>query len=103
MRDCAISTVPQTNRWECGFLTGNGNVGAIIPGSPYNESIVVCGKLYLPTGVKEIVPDLSAFKDEFKKAGLEAGIKGPAKVHSLMVEKSVFSCDSGNCLTRINN
>ncbi|MEI7947530.1 MAG: glycoside hydrolase N-terminal domain-containing protein [bacterium] len=88
MRDCAISTVPQTNRWECGFLTGNGNVGAIIPGSPYNESIVVCGKLYLPTGVKEIVPDLSSFKEEFKKAGLEAGIKGPAKVHGLMVEKS---------------
>lgn len=88
MRDCAISTVPQTNRWECGFLTGNGNIGAIIPGNPYNESIVVCGKLYLPTGVKEIVPDLSSFKEAFKKAGLEAGIKGPATVHNLMVEKS---------------
>ena len=91
MRDYAITTVPQTNRWECGFLTGNGNIGAIIPGNPYNESIVVCGKLYLPTGVKEIVPNLSAFKEEFKKAGLEAGIKGPAKVHSLMVEKSGFA------------
>ena len=88
LRDCAVSSVPLTNRWEYGFLTGNGNVGVIMPGNPGNEKLIVCGKLYLPTGVRELVPDLAAYKDEFKKAGLEAGVNGPATVHRLMVEKS---------------
>lgn len=87
-RDCAVSSVPLTNAWEYGFLTGNGNVGVIMPGSPGNENLVVCGKFYLPTGAREIVPDLAAYKDEFKKEGLEAGVNGPAAVHRLMVEKS---------------
>lgn len=32
--------------------------------------------------------DLSAFKDEFKKAGLAAGKDGPATVHNLMLAKT---------------
>jgi alpha-L-fucosidase 2 len=84
---CAVSTRPLTN-WASGFLTGNGNMGVIMAGDPYNETLVINGKLYLPTGAKEVLPNLAAFKDEFKKAGLAAGKDGPATVHKLVAEKS---------------
>ncbi|MEI7900671.1 MAG: glycoside hydrolase N-terminal domain-containing protein [bacterium] len=83
----ATSTQP-AKKWEAGFLTGNGNMGVIMHGEPYAETLIVNGKLYLPIGAKEIMPDLSAWKDEFKKAGLAAGANGPSAVHRLMLAKS---------------
>ena len=83
----AVSTKPFQN-WPSGFLTGNGNLGVIMCGKPYAEELVVTGKFYLPMGAREIMPDLSAFKDEFKKAGLAANGNGPAIVHNLMLQKS---------------
>ena len=82
----AVSSVPLKD-WTSGFLTGNGNMGVIMCGNPWDESLVVTGKLYLPMGSKEILPDLSGFRDEFKQAGLAAGKDGPARVHQLMLEK----------------
>ena len=87
MAHSAVSTTPLKD-WHSGFLTGNGNMGVIMCGNPWDESLVITGKLYLPTGSKEIMPDLSAFRDEFKQAGLAAGKDGPARVHNLMLEKS---------------
>ncbi|WP_197231307.1 glycosyl hydrolase family 95 catalytic domain-containing protein [Novipirellula artificiosorum] len=84
---CAVSTQPLPD-WTSSFLTGNGNMGVIMSGDPYEEKLVVNGKLYLPLGSKEILPDLSDFKNEFKKAGLAAGKDGPATVHKLMLEKT---------------
>jgi hypothetical protein len=88
MAHCAVSTWPLTQQWTTGFLSGNGNMGIIMGGNPHQETLIVNGKLYLPQGSKEIVPDLSAFKDEFKKAGLAAGANGPLAVHSPMLKKS---------------
>jgi hypothetical protein len=83
---CAVSTKPLTN-WTSAFLTGNGNMGVIMAGEPYNETLIINGKFFLPTGGKEVVPDLAALKDEFKKAGLAAGKDGPATIHKLIAEK----------------
>jgi hypothetical protein len=87
MAHSAVSTRPIAD-WTAGFLTGNGNIGVIMGGDPYAEKLVINGKLYLPQGSREILPNLSAFKDEFKRAGLAAGKDGPDVVHKLIVEKS---------------
>jgi alpha-L-fucosidase 2 len=83
----AVTTKPLTE-WTSGFLTGNGNMGVIMRGNPYNETLIINGKLYLPAGSKEVLPDLSPFKDEFRKAGLAAGMNGPDTVHKLMLAKT---------------
>jgi hypothetical protein len=83
---CAVSTKPQAT-WTSGFLSGNGNLGVVMHGDPHEETLVVTGKLYLPRGESENVPDLAAFKDEFRKAGLAAGRDGPAVVNRMIVEK----------------
>jgi len=85
--DKAVSSRPLKD-WKSGFLTGNGNMGVIMQGEPYDEKLVVNGKIYLPMGSDEVMPDLSIYKVEFKKAGLAAGKDGPKIVHHLMVEKS---------------
>ena len=87
MAHCAITSKPLTD-WASGFLTGNGNMGVIMCGDPYSDTLIINSKLYLPTGSKEVMPDLSIFKDEFRNAGLAAGKDGPATVHNLMLEKS---------------
>jgi hypothetical protein len=48
-------------RWEDGFVTGNGRLGAMLFGDPANETLVAnhC-RLFLPLGNREIVPDLAA-------------------------------------------
>jgi alpha-L-fucosidase 2 len=76
-------------RWEECLLTGNGRMGAMVFGRPYDEIVVInhC-KLYLPRGSREIVHDLAATMPEFKRAGLAAGKDGPAVVHKMMLEKS---------------
>jgi alpha-L-fucosidase 2 len=87
MEHCAITTRPLPG-WTSGFLTGNGNMGVIMCGNQYSDTLIINSKLYLPTGSKEVMPDLSSYKDEFRKAGLAAGKDGPATVHNLMLEKS---------------
>jgi hypothetical protein len=81
-RFVGATTTKPAQRWEGGFLTGNGTMGAIMFGEPYQETVVVNHhKLYLPRGNKEIVYDLASHRSELKKIGLAAGIKGPAEVH----------------------
>ena len=60
------------------MLTGNGNMGAMVFGRPYEETLVVnhC-RLYLPQGNREIVQDFADLMPELKAAGLEAGVNGP--------------------------
>ncbi len=49
-------------KWQDGFVSGNGRMGAILFGSPGNETLAVnhC-RLYMPSGKREIVPDLAAY------------------------------------------
>jgi len=75
--------------WTEAMLTGNGNMGGVVFGNPYKETVVInhC-KLYLPIGNREIVEDLASMMPEYKKAGLEAGINGPAVVHKMILDKT---------------
>ncbi len=84
----ATSTRPAKS-WPEALLSGNGRMGIMVFGSPYSETVVLnhC-KLYLPVGSREIVHDLAGSMPEFKAAGLEAGIHGPAVVHKMMLEKT---------------
>jgi alpha-L-fucosidase 2 len=84
-----LSSSQPAQKWEEALLTGNGNMGAMVFGEPYKETIVVNhGKLYLPLGNHEIVQDFAAFMPEFKAAGLEAGKDGPAVVHKMMQQRT---------------
>ena len=80
-----LASSQPAGRWEEALLTGNGHMGAMVFGRPYDETIVVnhC-ELYLPKGSREIVQDFAAFMPEFKAAGLKAGVNGPAVVHKMM-------------------
>lgn len=84
----ATSTRPATN-WNEAFLSGNGRMGAMMFGEPYNETIVLnhC-KLYLPVGSREIVHDLAGSMPRFRTTGLKAGMNGPAVVHKAMLEET---------------
>uniref|UniRef100_UPI003217D17A glycosyl hydrolase family 95 catalytic domain-containing protein n=1 Tax=uncultured Draconibacterium sp. TaxID=1573823 RepID=UPI003217D17A len=75
--------------WTRAMLTGNGNMGGIMFGDPYAETIIInhC-KLYLPMGSREIVPNLGGDMSKLKKTGLEAGINSPAIVHKKVLEKT---------------
>ncbi len=77
------------NRWEEALLTGNGHMGAMVFGRPYDETIVVnhC-ELYLPQGSREIVQDFASLMPAFKAAGLKAGAEGPAVVHKMMQDRT---------------
>ena len=84
----ATTTAPAA-RWEECMLTGNGRMGAMVFGRPYDETVVInhC-KLYLPRGSVEIVHDLADSMPTFREAGLKAGKDGPAVVHRMMREKT---------------
>ncbi|WP_299577988.1 glycoside hydrolase N-terminal domain-containing protein [uncultured Sunxiuqinia sp.] len=81
-----ITNQPAT-RWEEAMVTGNGVMGAMMYGDPYQETIVInhC-ELFLTLGTKEFVKDLSASMPEIKKAALQAGKNGPSVAHQMMLE-----------------
>ncbi len=72
-------------RWEAGFLTGNGRMGAIVFGQPADETIVLnhC-RMYRPLGSPEIVPDLTDGMDEARQA---AKTGGPGGFHNFVRQK----------------
>lgn len=69
-------------RWEEAFLSGNGRMGAMVFGRPYDETIVVnhC-RLFLPRGSREIVPDMGKLLPQIRAIGLK---DGPGAVHAFM-------------------
>ena len=73
----SISRTP-AKRWEDGFVTGNGRMGALFFGEPGNETLVAnhC-RLFLPLGNREIVPDLAQYVPELRRIIREKGY-GPA-------------------------
>ena len=78
------TTQPAT-RWEAGFLTGNGRMGAIVFGQPANETIVLnhC-RMYRPLGSREIVPDSTDRIDEARQA---ATTGGPGGFHNFVRQR----------------
>ena len=69
-----ISNQPAEN-WQHGLLTGNGTIGAIIMGKPYNETITLSHELlYLPYEKTEAYmeirdPFIAAFNLRIQQAG----------------------------------
>ncbi len=62
-----VRSVTPGKRWENAFVTGNGRMGAMLFGSPTNETLVAdhC-RLFLPLGNREIVPDLARHVPELR-------------------------------------
>ena len=68
-----VSSSVAATRWDYGFLTGNGNIGAVVFGQPQEETIIFNhGRLYLPQPRPPLV-DLAPFMPEIRRI---AGIKG---------------------------
>lgn len=66
------SSVPAT-RWDCGFLTGNGRIGAVIFGQPDTETIIFNhGRMYLPQPRPPLV-DMGQFLPEVRRIIKEKG------------------------------
>ncbi len=63
----SISHTPAL-RWEDGFVSGNGRMGAILYGTPESETLIAnhC-RLFLPLGNREIVPDLARYVPELRE------------------------------------
>ena len=63
----SLSRTP-AHRWEDGFVTGNGRMGALIFGVPGDETLVATHcRLFLPLGNREIVPDLAGQLPELRR------------------------------------
>jgi hypothetical protein len=66
-RHGAASTRP-ADRWEWAMVSGNGRMGALVFGQPLQETIIVNhGRLWLPLGSREVVPDLAQYVPELRQ------------------------------------
>ena len=69
----SLSRVP-AQRWEDAFVTGNGRMGALWFGPPANETLVAThGRLFLPLGNREIVPDMAQYVPEMRRISRAQG------------------------------
>lgn len=81
-RHGAISTEPAA-RWEWGFVSGNGRMGALFWGQPGDETITVShARLFLPIGTAETVPVLGDVLPEVRRLIGESGY--PAATRFMM-------------------
>jgi len=63
----AVSIQP-AKRWEDALVTGNGRMGAMLYGQPLEETVVGNhGRLFLPLGSREIVPELGRYLPEVRR------------------------------------
>ena len=63
----SLSRTP-ARRWEDGFVSGNGRLGAVLFGDPRNTTLAAnqC-RLFLPLGNRELVPDLARYVPEMRQ------------------------------------
>ncbi len=82
-----VSTVPAA-RWEQSVLTGNGNMGVALAGSPQHDVLIgdQC-KLWLPTGAREMVFPAASFLPELRSV-LAGGAKSYRSGQELFVKKA---------------
>jgi hypothetical protein len=72
-RHGAISTQPAA-KWEWGFVSGNGRMGALFWGGPGDETLTIShARLFLPVGSLEAVPDLGDALPEVRRLIREQG------------------------------
>ena len=81
----AISRTPPS-RWEDGFFTGNGRMGAMLFGVPTKEIFVATHcRLFMPRGNREIVPDLAKDVPEMRRIYHD---KGPKEAEEFLFSKA---------------
>lgn len=92
----SISRMP-AEIWQDGFVSGNGRMGAVLSGTPGNEVLAVSHcRLYMPSGNREIVPDLAAYLPEIRGMIRAAGDKpwlGAKEAVEFLEERS---CEQGH-------
>jgi len=77
-----VSSEPAVN-WQHGLLTGNGEMGAIVPGNPFDETISVShAELFLPNPVGDRYIDMASHLPEIRKLCLEANYTAAAALIS---------------------
>ena len=77
-----VSSEPAVN-WQHGLLTGNGELGAIVPGNPFDETISVShAELFLPNPVGEHYVDMASHLAEMRKLCLEGNYTAAAALIS---------------------
>ena len=82
------------SKWEEAMVTGNGNMGAMMYGNPFDETIVVnhC-EMFLTLGTKEFVKHVAPLMPEIKEKALAAGVNGPTVAHQMFREKTSQKID----------
>jgi len=80
-----VASSAPASRWDYGFLTGNGRIGAIVYGNPTRETIVLNHeRLYLPHPRPEIC-DLGKFFPEVRRIIREKGCGARSNLDRLAV------------------
>lgn len=78
------------NRWEDGFVTGNGRMGALWFGEPGNETLVATHcRLFLPLGNREIVPNMAPHLAEMRRITRAKGYYPATQMIDFLRQKSV--------------
>ncbi|MUP37332.1 alpha-L-fucosidase [Labilibaculum sp. 44] len=66
-----VSWLPAA-KWEDALLSGNGTMGAMVMGNPFEETIILNhALLYLPNEAPVIPPDMTPYLDEIKRLSFE--------------------------------
>jgi alpha-L-fucosidase 2 len=59
------------SKWEESMLTGNGTIGALVPGDPLNERIILCHEnLFMPEYPPYLAPPLYKYLDRMRELTL---------------------------------
>ena len=75
-----VSWLPAA-KWEDALLTGNGTMGALVMGNPFEETIILNhALLYLPNEAPVIPPDMTPYLDKIKKLSFEGKYKEVAEL-----------------------
>lgn len=66
-----VSWIPAA-KWEDALRTGNGTIGALVMGNPFEETIILNhALLYLPNEAPVVPPDMTPYLDEIKQLSLD--------------------------------
>ncbi len=75
-----VSWLPAA-QWDDALLTGNGTMGAMVMGKPFEESIILNhALLYLPSEAPVIPPDMASHMEQIKKLSLDGKYGEVAKL-----------------------
>jgi len=75
-----VSWLPAA-KWEDALLTGNGTMGAMVMGNPFEETIILNhALLYLPNEAPVIPPDMAPYLDTIKKLSFAGKYKEVAEL-----------------------